>query len=85
MNYVNGNPLQWKNKDFYLSSIVRASGASLIGIEKGAERFMLFVFDITPEKAEKIISDHWSKALRLPTRDVIEAINELRTRLKNGI
>lgn len=81
----NVNSLLWRSKDFYLSSIVRAAGTSLIGIEKSGERYVFFVFEITPEKAEKIISEHWSRTLRIPTRDVIEAINELRTRLKNGI
>lgn len=81
---VNVNHSGWKSKDFYLSCIIRASGASLIGLENNYN-FVIFVFDISPEKAEEIISMHWSKKLRLPTRDVIEAINELRTRLKNKI
>jgi len=85
MSDVNVNDLRWKSKDFYLSSVIRASGASLVGLEKSDSNFMIFVFDITPEKAEEIISCHWSKKLRMPTRDLIESINELRTRLKNGI
>lgn len=74
---------KWKSKDFYLSCIIRASGASLLCLESTEYNFVLFVFDITPEKAGKIISLHWSRELKLSTRDIVEAINELRTRLKS--
>lgn len=77
--------LKWRSKDFYLSCIIRASGFELINIERNQHNFSVFVFDISPQKAEEIISFHWSKQLKLPTRDLIEAINELKTRLKSGI
>jgi hypothetical protein len=73
----------WKSKDFYLSCIIRASGFDLIGLEKGKGDFCVFVFGLPQEKAEQIISLHWSRQLKLPTRDLVEAINELRTRLKS--
>jgi len=76
---------QWKSKDFYLSSVIRASGASLIGLETGNHDFVVFVFDISPEKAEEIISQHWNRKLVTPTKDLIEAINELKTRLHQGV
>lgn len=75
--------LKWRSKDFYLSCIIRASGASLLELETAGHDFVVFVFDISPEKAEEIISQHWAKKLMLPTRDLIEAINELRSRLKS--
>ncbi len=81
----NVNEGRWKSKDFYLSSVVRAAGFDLINLERKQNDFSVFVFDISPQKAEKIISLHWSKQLKLPTRDLIEAINELRTRLKSGV
>jgi len=79
------NVEQWKSKDFYLSSVLLASGITLLNLEKTNQGFMFFVFDITPDKAESIISSHWSKTLALPTRDLIESISQLRTRLKSGI
>lgn len=75
----------WRSKDFYLSSIIRASGVSLLELENTGHDFVVFVFDISPEKAEETILLHWSRKLNLPTRDLIDAINELRTRLKNKI
>ena len=76
---------RWKSKDFYLSSIVRASGGSLVSLQNSGQNFTVFVFDISPNQAEKIISLHWKRELKIPTRDLIEAINELRTRLKSGV
>ncbi|OGC69129.1 hypothetical protein A2415_00210 [candidate division WWE3 bacterium RIFOXYC1_FULL_39_7] len=81
----NVNVEQWKSKDFYLSSVIRAAGFDLLSLEKNNHDFSVFVFGISPQKAEEIISLHWSKQLRLPTRNLIEAINELRTRLKSGV
>jgi hypothetical protein len=81
----NVNEDRWKSKDFYLSCVIRASGFELINLERNEHDFSVFVFDISPQKAEEIISLHWSKQLKLPTRDLIEAINELRTRLKSGV
>ena len=75
----------WRSKDFYLSCIIRASGASLLGLEKSNSDFTVFIFKLSPEEAEKIISLHWSRELKIATRDLIEAINELRTRLKSGV
>lgn len=85
MSNVNVNQLGWHSKDFYLSCIIRASGFNLIELKKGTGDFSVFVFDVTPEKAEQIISLHWSRQLALPTKDLIEAINELRSRLKSGV
>ena len=83
MEYVINS--KWKSKDFYLSCVVRASGVSLLSLETGNHDFAVFVFDISPEKAEKIISLHWSRKLKIPTRDLVEAINELKTRLHSGV
>jgi len=75
----------WKSNDFYLCAICIASGASLICLERGGSKFVTFVLNISPREAEKIISNHWDRKLKVPTRDLIEAINELRTRLHSGV
>ncbi len=77
--------MSWKSKDFYLSSVVRASGALLIDLETGNHDFVFFVFDISPKKAEVIITSHWNRELKIPTRDLIEAINELKTRIYSNV
>jgi hypothetical protein len=81
----NLNSSLWRSNDFYLSACVLASGASLIGLTKGNNNFVTFLFSISKEKAEKIIQNHWDRKLKIPTRDLVEAINELKTRLHSGV
>lgn len=75
----------YKNHDFYLSAICLAAGLTLSRLERGQGKFVIFVFEDPQKKAPQIISDHWSHKLRISTRSVIEAINELKTRLHSGI
>lgn len=79
------NVKTWQSHDFYLCAICIAFGASLISLEKGNDRFVTFTLGISPDEAEKVISMHWSRELKLPTRNLIEAINELKTRLHSGV
>lgn len=76
---------EFKSNDFYLCACVLASGLGLKRIEKGQGKFMVFVFDDPLFQAEQIISDHWSRKLLIPTRSLIEAIHELKTRLHSGV
>lgn len=78
-------PTTFKSHDFYLSAIVLAAGIPLIRLERGTGKFVDFVFSDPEGKAEQILSDHWIKTLRIPTRSVIEAVNELKTRLYTGV
>lgn len=72
---------EFKSNDFYLCACVLASGIPLKRVERGDGKFMVFVFDDPECKAEQIISDHWDRKLRVPTRQLIDAIHELKTRL----
>lgn len=76
--------LEYRSRDFYISATLLAKGIPLIRLDKESENTSLFVFDITPEKAKELIGDHWNRKLLVPSRDLIEAINELKTRLHNG-
>ncbi|MBI4038708.1 hypothetical protein HY384_02000 [Candidatus Daviesbacteria bacterium] len=75
----------YKNHDFYLSAICLAAGLSLLRLERGQGKFVVFVFSDPQQKAQQIISDHWSHKLKVPSRSIIEAINELKTRLHSGV
>lgn len=79
------NQTDFKSNDFYLCACVLASGIPLKRVEHGDGKFMIFVFDDPDCKAEQIISDHWDRTLRLPTRQLIDAIHELKTRLHSGV
>lgn len=75
---------EYSSRDFYISASLLAKGVHLIRLERETANNFLFVFSISTEQAKKLIQDHWNKELMVSTRDLIEAINELKTRLHNG-
>lgn len=79
------NDKLFTTKDFYLSACLLASGLPLKQLQRREEKIVVFVFDDPKNIAKKIIQDHWSRKLIIPTRDLIEAINELKTRIYSGI
>ncbi|PIY71660.1 hypothetical protein COY87_05000 [Candidatus Roizmanbacteria bacterium CG_4_10_14_0_8_um_filter_33_9] len=74
------NETKFSSKDLYLSCVILASGHDLIAINKITNKFVSFEFDISQEKAKRIIQKHWNRELLLPTRNLIEAIHEIKTR-----
>ena len=77
---------EYKNTDFYLSCCILAAGLSLKRLEPGSTgTHFIFVFDDPQNRAEQIIADHWNRKLLLSSRDLIESINELKTRIHQGI
>ena len=70
----------YKLKDFYVSTVLRALGIPLTQVDK-SQSFCIFTFDITSEKAKKLIDQYWNKELQVDARTLIEAINELKTRI----
>jgi hypothetical protein len=79
------NGMEYRSHDFYLSACLLASGLRLKNVEASAKNYSVFVFDDPQNIAEKIISEHWNRNNSIPTRNLIEAINELKTRLYSGL
>jgi len=78
------NLMEYSTKDFYLSACLLASETPLLRLDPvNSGRSFAFVFAISPDQAEKLIDDHWHRRLAIPTKDFVEAINELKTRLYN--
>lgn len=73
----------YKLKDFYTSAILRASGFPLLGVEK-AGSISTFLFAISPTVARTVIDQYWNKDLLIDARTLIEAINELKTRIHSA-
>lgn len=65
----------------YLSACLLASGLSLIDIVRENHNICTFVFNVPPETAKDIIRRHWNYELLLPTRNLMDAIHELKTRI----
>ena len=77
--------MKYNSTDLYLSCIILSYGIPLIEICRETEKRVSFTFDISPNKAEEIIQKHWNRELILPTRNLIEAIQELKQRIHSKI
>jgi len=73
----------YESRDFYLSVCLLASGCKLIDVVRNGTKTCTFVFQVSPEKAKEIIRKHWNLELLLPSRSLVESINELKTRIYN--
>lgn len=76
---------EYKLRDFYTCSVLLASGLHLKRLEKTNGNLFTFVLNNSSLVAEKIIKAHWDGKHLLPTRTLIEAINELKTRIYSGV
>lgn len=79
------NLKEYKSPDFYQSVVLKSAGLTLLRLEKKNDRFFIFVFDDSNNEAKEIIKSYWSRKLQLVARDLIESINELKTRIHSGV
>lgn len=68
-----------KNKDFYTACILRALGFPFERIEKGTDRFSLFVFFDPRGEAEEIIGKYWRRELPIEAKDLVDAIHDMKS------
>jgi hypothetical protein len=73
-----------KLSDFYQAVILKTMGFPLIRLEKGSGKFVTFVFDDPNFEAEQALGDYWDRKTTIVARDLIENINELKTRIHSG-
>ncbi len=76
---------EFKTNDFYTSAVLKTCGHVLKRLERGNGKFVVFVFDDPNFKAKKIIERYWNREIRVVARDLIENINELKTRIHSGV
>lgn len=76
----------FESRDLYISAVCLAVGLKLLRLEKDSRtRMATFVFSDPHNNSSQIISKHWSNKLMISSRGLIEAINELKTRIHSGI
>jgi len=54
-------------------------------LEKQDRQHFVFVFEDSDNQAELILSRYWNHELQVDARDLIESINELKTRIHSGV
>ncbi|MCB9802043.1 MAG: hypothetical protein H6774_03050 [Pseudomonadales bacterium] len=72
----------YSSKDFYLSSCLIAAGLNLSNITQSNNGYFLFHFDSSEKEALDILDRHWSGSLEIPTKDFVEAIYQLKNRMR---
>jgi hypothetical protein len=73
--------MKYQTKDFFISACILATGTKIADVIREPDRTCYFIFDITPENANIIIQKHWNNELLLPTRSLVDAIHELKSRI----
>ncbi len=80
------NENTYQVRDFYIATVLLASKQlHLHELQKITGKIVTFIFNDPKSVAEKIIREHWNRTNSIPSRDLIEAINELKTRIHNGV
>ena len=67
--------------DFYQSCILKTVGFPLLRLERRPNKFVTFVFHDPLDQASETIEKYWNREVSVVARDLIETINELKTRI----
>lgn len=75
---------EYKISDFYQAVVLKTIGFPLLRLEKTNSRFFIFVFDDRDDKAKETINRYWNKEITVIAKELIDTINELKTRIHTG-
>jgi hypothetical protein len=75
----------YTTKDFYLTAVCMATGCTLLRLERNPNDLVDFVLKESPETCISIITEHWAGTLHVSSKKIIEAINELKTRIHSKV
>ena len=76
---------EFKINDFYSAAILKTNGFHLRELERVKGKFVTFVFDDPGHEAEKVLRKYWAREIKVVARDLIENIDELKTRIHAGV
>jgi len=71
--------------DFYISCVLKSAGLQLQTIIRDSNGKATFVFGNPNEIAETTIKKHWNRELQVISLDLVEAINQIKTRIHSGV
>ncbi len=76
-----GKTTEFRTHDFYQSVVLKTLGFKLLRLERTNGKFVDFIFDDPDFKAGLVIEKYWSRETQVVARDLIENINELKSRI----
>lgn len=79
------NKKEYHLNDFYQSVVLKTLGLPLIRLERKSGHFVTFVFSDPKNQAEDLLRRYWNREIKVIARDLIENINEFKTRLYSGV
>lgn len=68
-------------KDLYSASLLRCLKYPLRELDRSEGKHIVFVFDDPEISAEHVLQQHWDGQLEVNSRDFVESVRELKTRL----
>lgn len=72
---------EFRTHDFYQACILKTKGFKLLRLERINGKYVDFIFDDPNFEAEIEIEKYWSRESQVIGRDLIENINELKSRI----
>lgn len=72
-------------KDMYSAAVLRCLRYPLVDLDRSEGNYVLFVFDDSGATAEEVLRQHWDGRLEVNSRDFIESVRELKTRLHGQV
>jgi hypothetical protein len=75
------NKSEVRIKDMYSAAVLRCLKYPLVDLDRSEGNYVLFVFDDSGTTAEEVLRQHWDGRLEVNSRDLIESVRELKTRL----
>jgi len=73
--------IEYKTRDFYIASLLRASNYPLLGLEREGRGQATFVFSGEKGQLSALVTKYWDRQATVDPRAFVEAINELKTRM----
>ncbi len=86
MEHTNGNTNNsFHTQDYYISCVLKSAGLQLQTIIRNSNGKATFVFGNPNQIAEVTIQKHWNRELQVISLDLVEAINQIKTRIHSGV
>lgn len=79
------NSKEIKLHDFYQACVLKTAGFVLLRVERNNSKFVEFVFADPDKQSVIILEKHWSGQLTLISKDLIQSIGDLKSRIYSGI
>ena len=75
------NTTEFRTHDFYHACVLKTIGFKLVRLERTNGKFADFIFEDPDYGAELAIEQYWNRETEVVAKDLIENINELKTRI----